>query len=98
MQLDYVADTVTCELASPNPLNRNHSRWTVSNRDPARASIISSVTYRPHHPTLDIKIESGCQLVSDAISYTHTVQLDVSIDGRPHFSRSWTESVPRGLS
>jgi hypothetical protein len=98
MQLDFVADTVTCELVNPDPLRHNHSRWTVSNRDPARASIISSVTYRPHHPTLDIRIESGCQLVSDALSYTHTVQLDISIDGRPHFSRSWTESVPRELS
>ncbi len=98
MHLDFVADTVTCELVNPDPVRRNHSLMTISNRDPARASIVSSVTYRPQHPTLDIRIDSGCQLVSDATTYTHTVQLDIRIDGRPHFIKSWTECVPRRLS
>jgi len=95
---DYVADTVTCELATPDERRANRSRLTVSNRDPARTVIESSMSYRAPHPTLDIRVECGCQTASDATSYTHATQIKIRIDGRAHFSKSWTDSVPRGWS
>lgn len=98
---DYVDDTVTCELAmqigdaGARGDGVNRSKFTVSNKSPANAVIRSSFHYRPAHPTLAIELETHCQTLSNADTYTHAVQLEVRIDGARHFSRSWTKSVPR---
>jgi predicted acyl esterase len=101
LRWDLVADTVTCELASADAVATgwgNRSSYTVSNRTPAHASIVSSYAYRAPHPTLDIRVDATCQTVSDAASYTHTAQIEIRVDGALHFRKSWTESVPRGWS
>jgi predicted acyl esterase len=98
-ELDLVNDTVTCALRAPEAgRTSNHSRYTVSNRDPARTTIIGSATHTAVHPTLDIRVEATCQTSSDADSYTHLSQVRITVDGAPHFSKSWSESVPRKLS
>jgi hypothetical protein len=50
------------------------------------------------HPTLAVRVEANCQTVSDAASYTHLSTVRISVDGSLYFSKSWSESVPRGLS
>ena len=74
------------------------SRYTVSNRHPARTVITASATHVAVHPTLDIHIEATCQTSSDEASYSHLSQVRVTVDGAEHFSKSWMESVPRRLS
>ncbi len=98
-ELDLVKDTVTCALRAPEAgRTSNHSRYTVSNRDPAHTTIIGSATHTALHPTLDIRIEATCQTTSDADAYTHLSQVRITVDGAPHFSKNWSESVPRKLS
>jgi predicted acyl esterase len=98
-ELDLVNDTVTCALRVPEGgRTSNHSRYTVSNRDPALATITASATHTAVHPTMDIQIEATCQTSSDASSYTHLSQVRITVDGVPHFSKSWSASVPRNLS
>jgi uncharacterized protein len=97
--LDLVNDTVTCELRSPEGgRTTNHSRYTVSNREPAHTVIDASATHVAVHPTLDIRIDATCQTVSDAASYTHLSTVRISVNGKPNFDRSWSESAPRNLS
>lgn len=96
LSMDLVNDTLTCELIGNGGANR--SRYTVSNRDPATASIVSCFSYLAPHPALEIRIEAGCQTTSDRAAYTHAAQVEITIDGRRHFSRSWSESVPRHWS
>jgi uncharacterized protein len=99
IELDLVDDTVSCMLRAPNGgRTTNRSRYTVSNRDPARTLISSSATHVAVHPTLDIRVEATCQTTSDASSYTHLSQVRITVDGAEHFNKSWTESVPRRLS
>jgi predicted acyl esterase len=99
LRLDLVDDTVTCELATPaGGKTSNRSRYTVSNRDPARTSIVSSAIHSVAHPTLAIRVEADCQTVSDAVSYSHISTVRILVDGSAYFTKSWTESVPRGLS
>ena len=93
---DLVNDTVTCSLISTGGANR--SVYTVSNHDPAQASIDSNYTYTAPHPTLDIRIVATCQTASGATSYTHAAQVEIAVNGRRHFRKSWTESVPRDWS
>jgi hypothetical protein len=97
---DLVADTVTCELASGSAeqLGYNSSRYTVSNRDPAKVSIESSFFYRASHPALDIRIEARCLTKSDATSYTHSSSIDIKVDGESYFHKDWAATVPRGGS
>ena len=98
-ELDLVDDTVTCVLRAPEGgRTSGRSRYTVSNRHPARTVITASATHVAVHPTLDIRIEATCQTSSDEASYTHLSQVRVTVDGAEHFSKSWSESVPRGLS
>jgi predicted acyl esterase len=97
--LDLVNDTVTCELRTQDGgRTSNHSRYTVSNRDPAHTVIDASATHVAVHPTLDIRIDAGCQTTSDATSYTHVSTVQISVNGTPYFHKSWSESVPRRLS
>jgi uncharacterized protein len=71
-QMDLVNDTVTCELRAPEGgRTTNHSRYSVSNREPAHTVIDPSATHVAVHPTLDIRVDATCQTVSDAASYTH---------------------------
>ena len=98
-ELDLVDDTVTCVLRAPEGgRTTGHSRYTVSNRHPARTVITASATHVAVHPTLDIRIEATCQTSSDEASYTHLSQVRVTVDGAEHFSKSWSESVARRLS
>jgi len=99
VEFDLVADTVSCVLRTPDGgRTSNHSRYTVSNNDPARTVITGTATHVAVHPTLDIRVEATCQTSSDVGSYTHLSQVRITVDGAVHFSRSWTESVPRRLS
>jgi hypothetical protein len=101
LHFDLVNDTVTSEFASPPsvpPTGVNHSRFTVSNRNPARASIESRTTYTAPHPTLDIHIAATCQTASDETSYTHISEVEITVNGNRYFQKSWTESVPRNHS
>ncbi len=99
LELDLVNDTVSCVLRPPDggPTS-GHSRYTVSNRHPARTVIAASATHVAVHPTLDIRVEATCQTSSDETSYTHLSQVRITVDGTEHFSKSWSESVPRRLS
>ncbi len=98
-ELDLVNDTVSCVLRAPEGgRTTNHSRYTVSNRDPADTVITASATHVAVHPTLDIRVEATCQTSSDAASYAHLSQVRITVDGAEHFSKSWSESVPRKLS
>ncbi len=98
-ELDLVNDIVTCALRAPEGgSTSNHSRYTVSNRDPARTTIIGTATHTAVHPTLDIRVEATCQTSSDADTYAHLSQVRITVNGAPHFSKSWSESVPRKLS
>jgi predicted acyl esterase len=98
-ELDLVDETVTCSLRAPAVgRTSNCSRYTVSNRHPARTVIASSATHVAVHPTLDIRVEATCQTSSDEKSYIHLSQVRITVDGAEHFSKRWSESVPRRLS
>ncbi len=90
---DLVDDTVTCSLVSTGGSNR--SAYTVSNCNPAHAVINSSYSYTAPHPTLDIRVVATCQTASDATSYIHSAQVEITVNGGRHFQKSWAESVPR---
>ena len=66
-----------------------------SERDPARASMrgVSEITL--HWPDRTIATRSRGQIESTADAFHVTVQLEITMDGLPYFSRRWIKSIPR---
>ena len=95
---DPAADTATCELANTDENAHNTSRYTVSDRAPAAAKIESRFHYRPPHQAPPIEIDATCVTESDADSYSHTSRVEIRIDARLYFEKTWTESVGRNGS
>jgi putative CocE/NonD family hydrolase len=95
---DMVSDSVICTLGASGDGTVRRSDYTVSNRDPAKASIISEVRYRAPHPNMAIDIESTCQTTSTGSEFTHAVQVSIRIEDKVHFQKSWVESVARNHS
>jgi hypothetical protein len=38
------------------------------------------------------------KLASDATSFRYLMEVEITLDGKPHIHRSWTISVPRMLN
>jgi len=76
----------------------NRSRFTVSRSDPARAVVESSYAMEVRQHGGAITIETQTVTSSDAGAFHHIVEAEIRVDGREHFRKSWSVSVPRGLT
>ena len=97
MHHDLVEDTVTCELANTDEIGLNKSRYTVSNRNPAVSIIDSSFRYRPP-PERNVQIDATCHTASDSTHYVHTSRVEIYVDGKLYFEKTWNETVARNWS
>ena len=70
---------------------------TVSERDPSRASMSGKQLVRYRWPIGTIEMNSRATIASDATTFHVTIGADITLDGRPHFSRRWVQSIPRKL-
>jgi hypothetical protein len=70
---------------------------TVWENDPAQATIrgVNQVTLE--WPDRVIDTVARAQIESNATTLNITIQLTITMDGRPHHQRSWTKSIPRLL-
>jgi len=95
---DVANDTVTVAYETGSGVGVNRSRFTVSRSDPARAVVESSYTMEVGQHGGAITIETQTVTSSDAGAFHHIVEAEIRIDGREHFRKSWSVSVPRGLT
>ena len=91
---DLVNRTTTLSSASEG----TQATYTVSDMDPANARIVASAEYVVSRPDGDIKVEARTSTTSDAEVFRHLVQVEVTVNGKQHFSKSWAVSVPRVLN
>ena len=89
---------MTCELANTDQNAHNTSHYIVSDRAPAIAKIELRFRYRPLHQATPIEIDATCVTESDADSYSHTSRIEIRIDAKLYFEKTWTESVGRNGS
>jgi uncharacterized protein len=73
------------------------SRYTVSRRDPAAAHLNAEHTCTIARPEGEIRIEANESLVSDAHMFRFQSRVEIRVDGKTHFTRSWRASRPRLL-
>ena len=98
---DLVNQTTTTSFASPSgtPVRGvNRSSFTVSQKDPADATIQSSYEFPVPLLGSDVNVSAQSTLASDKASYRHLVEIEITINGMRHFHKSWSVTVPRKLN
>ena len=102
---DLVNQTTTVELMSSRSgksengqteWTRNlQSAYTVSHTDPANAVLKATMEYTIIRVGEVIKVEANEVTSSDITSFRHLTEVEVTLNGRRHFHKSWEVSVPR---
>ena len=102
---DLVNQTTTVELMrsgssksenGQTEWTRNlQSAYTVSHTDPANAVLKATCEYTIIRVGEIIKVEANEVTSSDITSFRHLTEVEVTLNGRRHFHKSWEVSVPR---
>jgi putative CocE/NonD family hydrolase len=98
---DLIGQTATVRTASaaatsaPAPASR--TSFTVSLAKPAEAVMKGTCQLTVSKPDAgpEIKVEAQCVTMSDAKTFRHLVEVEVLVDGKRHFHKSWAAVVPR---
>ena len=95
---DLVNDTATMRFrTSYSGRWSNSAEFTVSAKDPSYAIVRADARCGYHYSGRDIVVDAQCVTSSDKQAFHHTVEVEITMDGKRHFSRSWRVSVPRGF-
>jgi hypothetical protein len=55
----------------------------------------SEYEYPLERTGLSIRVHSQCTTRSDAKAFHHITEVEITVNGRPHWSKGWSVSVPR---
>lgn len=92
---DLIKQAATVDIRTQSGIGVNRSQYTVNIRKPAEAVIRSDYEYTLDRPGHAILVRSQCVIRSDELAFHQLVEVDITVNGRPHWSKSWTTSVPR---
>jgi putative CocE/NonD family hydrolase len=97
---DQMADTVTSRTdgwtgSASRAWGRNHTRFTVSRRDPAVAEAFGEYEFDVPLPIGTMSVRARSVLTSDAEAFHHLCDVTFTVAGAEHTRRSWAASVPR---
>ncbi len=71
------------------------SAYTISHTDPANAVLKATMEYTIIRLGEIIKVVANEVTSSDITSFRHLTEVEVTLNGRRHFQKSWEVSVPR---
>jgi hypothetical protein len=77
--------------------NSSKMRAYVSLRDPSDVGITGHQRLRRITRDMDVDVRARMHVRSTVDAFHLTVELDVRVDGLPHFNRRWVKSVTRRL-
>jgi putative CocE/NonD family hydrolase len=86
--------TVTYEVAY-RPRWTNRASFTVSAREPALAVARGSSTCGYTYEGQEIEVQAECVTTSDRSAFHHIVLVNITVNGKPYWNKSWAVSVPR---
>lgn len=95
VQRDLIGQTLTVSYTTRSGIGINRSSYQISVNRPAEAVIKSEFEYPLERPGLAILVRSQCVTRSDEQVFHHLTQIDITVNGRPHWHKTWTVSVPR---
>lgn len=92
---DMIQQQTTVEIRTQSGIGINESAYTVNHRQPAEAAIQSEYAYRLERPGMAIVVHAHCVTRSDLLAFHQLTEVEITVNGRPHWNRSWSLSVPR---
>jgi predicted acyl esterase len=92
---DLVRRTIEASYRTRSGIGVNGCRYIVSIDRPAEAWVDSDFEYPMDRPGLSVRVRSRCLTRSDASTFHHTVRVEITVNGEPHWKKSWQLSVPR---
>jgi hypothetical protein len=96
--------TVTYDLVRQTVMVRTSTgasgsaTFTVSAKNPAEAVMTATQDFLVSKPDMQVKVEAQCVTSSDTNSFRHLVEVEVTVNGKRHFSKSWSVQAPRELN
>jgi len=72
--------------------------FTVSMKRPAEAVVNATQDFVVSKPDMQVKVQAQCVTASDETSFRHLVEVEVTVNGKRHFNRSWSVQVPREMN
>lgn len=92
---DLVNQTVTVSTyTGPS----GSATFTVSTRNPAEAVMNATQDFLVSKSDMQVKVQAQCVTASDATSFRHLVDVEVTVNGKRHFNKSWSVQVPREMN
>lgn len=96
---DLVNQTTSYTYQEQRPMEEGFSTsFTVSNKNPGEAVAKTVYTYTTPGPGFQVKVTAQSITTSDETTFRHLVDVEVSLDGKRHFNKSWSVQVPRMLN
>jgi hypothetical protein len=92
---DFIRQTMTVTIRTQSGISTNQSSYTVSINRPAEAVVRSEYEYPMERSGMAILVRAQCVTRSDAQAFHHVTDVEATVNGRVHWSKSWTVSVPR---
>ena len=89
---DLVNQTATIAIGTAPHI----STFTVSSKDPANDISKGTNVYSVNRGGVDIQVATQCTTTSDEATFRHMVEVEITVNGKRHFNKSWT-AVVRGL-
>jgi hypothetical protein len=94
VSFDLVNETTTLTIVHPT----EHTTYTVSSKNPGQAVMKATRELIVSKPDSEIKVQAQCVTSSDAKVFRHLVEVEVLVNGKRHFEKSWSVVVPRDLN
>ena len=99
---DLTRNTTTVRLGRTDEDRQSklsqQSSFTVSTDEPARAVLKAGAVYTIRRPDSEIEVEANEVTTSDAEAFRHLVAVEVRVDGKRFYNKSWNVTVPRECS
>ncbi|MHB0935090.1 MAG: CocE/NonD family hydrolase [Armatimonadota bacterium] len=93
---DLVSGTQSLYYATQYGRGKDHTaRYTVDPDDPARVTLHSTADFHYEYPGRAFDVSAQSTLTSDPDAFHYTTELEIRVNGRPHFQKGWSTSVPR---
>ena len=93
---DIINDTAAMEYRNSTGRGwSNTARITVSEKDPSHVVVRADAHRGYNYTGKDIIVDAHCVTSSDKRAFHHTVEVEITVNDKRHFNKSWSVSVPR---
>src|SRR5262249_1460507 len=92
---DLIRNALTVQIRTQSGIGINWSSYTVSVNRPAEAVVHSGYEYPLERAGASVRVRSTCVTRSDEQALHHLTTVEITLNGRPYWHKSWSVSVSR---